>query len=284
MRGIPSITAEVVCFMRALERRRPANERALDDPYAEKFLGPLLTAALFGAKITGELGMAVERLSPGLTAYIVARHKFIDEALEKALPNKPERVVLLGAGYDTRAYRYADQLRGIPVFEVDHPATSGRKASLVEGLPPADVRRVEVDFETQALDERLAEAGFSAGPRTFVVWEGVSMYLTRRAIESTLQLLHKLTGPGSRIAMDFWFLVDAPDLRAIAHRLEPHLLSFLGETVTFGIHPEDVGGFLERNGWKVIELADAGTLEKKYLRDQGRRVYPAMFLVVVERI
>lgn len=285
MRGVPSITAEVVCFMRALEGRRTPDQRVLDDPYAEKFLGPILSAALFGAKLSGELGLAAERWFPGLTAYIVTRHRFIDDALAAALDaGGIERVVLLGAGYDTRAYRFADALRGIPVFEVDHPATAARKASLVAelDLPPVDVHRVEVDFETQALDERLASAGFTAGPRTFVVWEGVSMYLTRRAIEGTLRLIHSLTGPGSRIAMDYWFLVDSPDLRATAHRLEPHLLSFLGEPVTFGIHPEDVGGFLDRSGFRTIDLADAEGLEKRYLKD-GRRVYPANYVTVAER-
>lgn len=267
-----------------MERRRAPHERVLDDPWAERFLGPLLTTALFGAKLSGDLGLAAERYFPGLSAYIVARHRFIDDALRAAGPI--DQLVLLGAGYDTRAYRFADQLRGARVFEVDHPATSARKATIVgelaADLPAVDLTRVEVDFETQALDERLLAHGFARGARTFVVWEGVSMYLTRRAIEGTFDLLHGLTGPGSRVAMDFWFLLDAPDVRATAHRLEPHLLSFLGEPITFGIHPEDVGGFLERRRFRVAELADAAALESRYIRD-GRRIYPANYVLVAER-
>lgn len=284
MRSSPSITAEVVCWMRAMERRRAPTERVLDDPYAERFLGPLLSTALMGAKLSGDLGLAAERYFPGLSAYIVARHRFIDDALLAAGP--VEQLVLLGAGYDTRAYRFADHLRRAHVFEVDHPATSARKGTIVAGLtgelPAADVTRVEVDFEQQALDERLLAHGFRRGARTFVVWEGVSMYLTRRAIEGTFDLLHALTGPGSRVAMDYWFLLDAPDLRATAHRLEPHLLSFLGEPVTFGIHPEDVGGFLDRRRFRVSELASAATLESRYIRD-GRSIYPANYVLVAER-
>lgn len=283
MRGSPSITAEVVCWMRAMERRRAIPARVLDDPLAEHFLGPILSAALVGAKLSGDIGLAAERYFPGLSAYIVARHRFIDDALLAAGP--VDQLLLLGAGYDTRAYRFAAQLGGARVFEVDHPATSSRKAQLVrtlgDTLPPVDVTRVEVDFETQALDERLLASGFARGRKTFVVWEGVSMYLTRRAIEGTLDLLHALTGPGSRVAMDYWFLLDSPDLRATAHRLEPQLLSFLGEPVTFGIHPEDVGGFLGRRGYRVVELADAAQLEARYIRD-GRKIYPANYVVVAE--
>jgi len=131
VRGRPSQTAEVVCLMRASDQRRRPAERILDDPYARWFLGPMSRAALATWEASGRWGRLAERLSPGLTAWVLARHRWIDDCLARAVEGDVAQVVLLGAGYDTRAYRFAAALRGRPVYEVDFPATSRRKA-----LPP----------------------------------------------------------------------------------------------------------------------------------------------------
>ena len=278
----PSQTAEVVCLMRASEQRRAPGDRIVDDPYARFFLGPLSRAALASWEASGMLGDVAERLAPGLTTYVLTRHRFIDDCLRQALQAGVQQLLLLGAGYDSRAYRFADDLGGRPVFEVDYPATSQRKARIVAEhteLPSSNVQRVEIDFETDSLADRLRAAGFR-DTHTFVVWEGVSMYLTRAAVKATLGTIREITAPGSELAMDFWYLLDAPDFRGTAYRLSANLLSLLGEPVTFGIHPEDVGSFLERLGYRVRDLADAAELERRYVRD-GRRVIPGNYLVHV---
>jgi methyltransferase (TIGR00027 family) len=278
----PSQTAEAVCLMRATEQRRPPEERILDDPYARLFLGRLSRAALASWEASGKLGEVAARLSPGLAAYVLTRHRFIDDCLGRALESDVEQVVLLGAGYDSRAYRFAAALEGRPVFEVDFPATSRRKARILarcaEKLPRAVVCRVEIDFEKDSLEDRLGEAGFHKGARAFFVWEGVSMYLTRTAVKATLTTIRDITAPLSELAMDFWYLLDTPDLLTTAYRMSANLLSLVGEPVTFGIHPEDVAPFLERLGYRVLDLADSNALERRYIRD-GRRVVPGNYLV-----
>jgi methyltransferase (TIGR00027 family) len=285
VRGVPSLTAEVVCWMRAAEQRRPAATRILDDPYAHLFLTRRGRAALRGLALTGPVGEWAERITPGLSAYVVARHRFIDDALRASLAREEgpriEQVLLLGAGYDTRAHRFAAELRGARVFEVDHPATSARKARVVarlgDALPTADVVRVPVDFEHDRLDERLRAAGFVENRPTFVVWEGVSMYLTRRAVEGTLGTIVSLVAPGSELALDLWFLLDEPDLASTLYRLTPHALHLIGEPITFGIHPDDIAGFLDRAGFALLSLCTAEGLEARYVRD-GRRIYPANYV------
>ena len=283
VKGRPSQTAEVVCLLRATDQRRRPAQRILDDPYARWFLGPLASATLATWEASGRLGDLAERLSPGVTTFVLVRHRYIDDRLAHALAGATIRqVVLLGAGYDTRAWRFAQALAGRPVFEVDFPATSARKARILERhageLPPVDVRRVEIDFQTQSLEGRLVASGFEKGRSTFFVWEGVSMYLTREAVKGTLRAIAMLGGPGTELAMDFWYLVDAPDLLSSAYRASASALSLVGEPVTFGIHPEDCGSFLERHGFRVEEIADAAALEERYVRDR-RRVHPAMYLV-----
>jgi methyltransferase (TIGR00027 family) len=270
--------------MRATEQRRKPADRIVDDPYATMFLGPMLRAALATWQASGRLGELAERYSPGLITWVLCRHRYIDDCLVASLAHRVEQVVVLGAGYDMRAYRFASELAGRPVFEVDYPATSQRKARILarrrSELPRSDVRVVEVDFERDSLRERLREAGFQRGAKTFFVWEGVAMYLTREAVKKTLAELRDLSASGSEIAMDLWHVPEGSDILSTAHRLSASALSLIGEPVTFAIHPEDAAPFLNRLGYRVREIAEAPELERRYVRDR-RRVYGAAYVAHV---
>lgn len=282
MRGEPSRTAEAVCWMRATDQRRKPADRIVDDPYATLFLGPMSRAALAMWEASGRLGDLAQRFAPGLVAFVLCRHRYIDECLLRALAGTVEQVVILGAGYDMRAYRFTRELKNRPVFEVDHPATSRRKARILAAhkrdLPVADVRVVEVDFRKDSLRERLRASGFRRGVRTFFVWEGVAMYLSRDAVKKTLGELREISAAGSEIAMDLWHLPEGSELISAAHRLSASALYLAGEPVTFAIHPEDAGPFLNRLGYRVLEIAEAPTLQSRYVHDR-RRVYGPAYLV-----
>jgi methyltransferase (TIGR00027 family) len=281
--GQPSRTAEATAFQRATERTQPPRLRILDDPWAEHFLRPAERAALAVYATSRMAKRADERL--GLTHFVVTRHRYIDDRLADALAAGAQQVVVLGAGYDSRAFRFADALGERPVFELDHPATQARKERILRGLarrtpPPAvDVRRIPIDFERASVEKRLASAGYDRSLRTFFVWEGVSMYLTRDAVKKTLRAIAELAPPGSELAFDAWFLLDDPDLLATWRRLSANFLHLLGEPVTFSLHPEDAGPFLAGVGLELCDVARAGDLERRYAR-RGRRlhVYPACWL------
>ncbi|HSP96847.1 MAG TPA: SAM-dependent methyltransferase [Candidatus Dormibacteraeota bacterium] len=279
--NLPSTTAEAVCLIRAYEHAKPAAARIIDDPYAHWFLGPVLRTALSYEGVMPQLGTLPDWATDGIVGFVAARHRYIDDALRRA-SRRIEQVVLLGAGYDTRAYRFARELRRCTVFEVDHPATARRKARILarrqQELPPATVVRVEVDFEQQSFRRELEKAGFESGQRTFFVWEGVSMYLSRAGVKATLETIRAMSGAGSELAMDFWYLPDEPNLVSSARRWSTNLLSLLGEPVTFGLHPEDAGPFLQRLGFRLRELADAETLCRRYF-DGRTHLYPTNYLV-----
>ena len=268
---------------RAAETTRPAHERIIDDPYARRFLRPSGRAALTAWSAARP---AVGFLDRTGAAFIACRHRFIDDHLVAALEAGAQQVVILGAGYDARAYRFHEQLAGRPVFEVDLAATSRRKAGIIarnrQHFPEANVHRVEIDFETQTLSETLAVAGFEVGASTFVAWEGVIMYLTRAAIKGTIGELHDLCGPDSMLAMDCWYLVDEPGPLGTARRAAPGAIALVGEPVTFAMHPEDMPDFLRRLDYEAIDVADAAELEGRYCGD-GRTVEPSMFVVVARR-
>ena len=286
LQGRPSITAEAVTMARALEHLKPEGQRVVDDPYAHLFLSRASRAAL--AAWSGSLtGRTLRRLGQAGTTYVPLRHRFIDDHLSDALDAGAEQVVLLGAGYDTRAYRFAEQLAGRPVYEVDLAAISRSKAATIakhrDAFPATNMVRVEIDFETQGLEQTLKEAGFTAGAKTFFTWEGVPMYLTRTAVKATLDAVSAISGAGSVIAHDMWYLVDDPSPMGTARRLAPNALSFIGEPVTFSIHPEEMDFFLDRHGFHIKDLVVSAELQQRYA--PGARVLTddSMYVLAAER-
>ena len=283
----PSLTAEAVTMARALEHLKPASERVVDDPWAQFFLSSPArrTLAAWSDTVTGRV---LRRLGPTGTTYVPLRHRFIDDHLTVALDAGVTQVVLLGAGYDTRAYRFADRLDGRPVFEVDLAPISRAKAATIakheDEFPDVNVVRVEIDFESQAVTEVLYDAGYAGGDSTYFVWEGVPMYLTRAAVKATLDAVHELSGRGTQIAHDMWYLVDDPGPVGTARRSAPGALSLIGEPVTFGVHPEDYEAFMRRHGFRIIDLALASELHARYAPGTRAMVDDSLYVLCAQRV
>jgi Leucine carboxyl methyltransferase len=116
-----------------------------------------------------------------------ARIWFFDAAVDRYLPDVAQ-FVILGAGFDTRAYRLPSDTR-VRVFEVDSPQTQLVKRETLQkvGIDSSAVTFVAADFEKDDWLVCLSAAGFAAGERTLFLWEGVTMYLTREAVEDSLR-------------------------------------------------------------------------------------------------
>jgi methyltransferase (TIGR00027 family) len=153
------------------------------DPLARKILPPggRFAASLARLPPARRAFKAVtERRIRGGWAGFLSRKRYVDDQLVNAVAKGIDAVVILGAGYDTRAYRLPE-LAGIPVCEVDLPGNITRKAAAVRrcfGRVPPGVKLLAVDFETGNLADRLRQEGFQPGKRIFYVWEGVTPYLT----------------------------------------------------------------------------------------------------------
>jgi methyltransferase (TIGR00027 family) len=274
----PSSTAQWTTLGRALELQHP--EPIVVDRFAPLFLSRssrVVQRGLLGARPVFRRAEQLE--IAGLATSGLCRHRFIDEHLLAALPDV-EQVLILGAGYDSRAYRFASQIMPRPVFEVDLPPLSRRKAGIVAanrarfGSPR--IRRVEIDFRTESLAERLAVTGFAAGAPTCVIWEGVSMYLTHDAVAATLAALAALCAPRSVIAMDFWQQVPGPGgmLRVAVERA----MRLLGEPITFPQPAASVGRLLDGAGFQLIDLAEADVMTTRYATG-GRVCDPGMYVI-----
>jgi methyltransferase (TIGR00027 family) len=278
----PSSTAQWTTLGRALELHHP--DPILVDRYAPAFLSRSTRGVYRTLLRSGDAWRRAERWDiAGLAASNLCRHRFVDDHLLNSLPSV-EQVVILGAGYDARAYRFAEEIGERPVFEVDLPPISRHKAGVVARnhalFGDTRVRRVEIDFRTQSLAERLDDSGFDTGARTFVAWEGVSMYLSREAVDETLDALASLVGPGSTLAMDFWQEVRGAGgpLRTVAQRA----MRLIGEPITFPSPAADVTRVLAPSGFVPIDLAEADVLTARYATGD-RCCDPGMYVVAARQ-
>jgi methyltransferase (TIGR00027 family) len=278
----PSSTAQWTTFGRALELSRDEDERIVTDVYAPVFLSARSRRLIAPLKAAGSLVRTAERWElAGLAASGLCRHRFIDEHLVAAVPSV-DQVMILGAGYDSRAYRFSTEIGPRQVFEVDLPPLSRRKAGLIarnsELFAHASVHRVEIDFRTQSLGDRLAGSGFMPGAATFVVWEGVSMYLTRDAVRGTLDALAAACGPGSVLAMDYWQRIRGGRLYDRLRHAGERAVRLIGEPIEFAIDAGDVAGLLAPSGFAIDDLAEADEMTARYATG-GRRCDDGMYVV-----
>jgi methyltransferase (TIGR00027 family) len=259
MRATPSRTAEYMALFRALESARGADRRLFADPDATRFLRPSLHAVAIAARwspLRAPILAFIDRRWPGPRLSAVVRTRVIDDFVVSAVDGGCTQLLLLGAGYDTRATRLA-QVSSMVVFEVDHPATQARKRAAL-GSPPERVRYVPVDFEHDRLPPALAGAGFDRDQPTCVLWEGVFSYLTPEAIDATLSALVELCGSGSRILITY---VDRRALDAPSSYPQAWLtvVRDVGEPFRTGLDPGQAHAFFARR--KLSLRHDESTTE-----------------------
>ncbi|KAL4419924.1 hypothetical protein ABPG75_007022 [Micractinium tetrahymenae] len=143
---------------------------------------------------------------PGVCNFVDARTKWLDQAVKQALDEGVTQVVVIAAGYDTRAYRFFRP--GAQFFEVDLPSASKRKQQLVKAvLPgPEELPRpvyVAADLAHVTLSAALAGTGFDRSKRTLFTCEGLIYYLPEAAVSTLLASVADLAAPGSRLLFDF---------------------------------------------------------------------------------
>jgi methyltransferase (TIGR00027 family) len=195
--AIPSKTALSVALRRAAHQIHDSPV-VFDDPIAVALLGATYAEELRRTPLRADRPFSI-----ALRAFLVARSRYAEENLRRAVEGGVEQYILLGAGLDTFAYRnsYA-QLR---VFEVDHPATQQWKRELLQRnriAIPESVTYTPVDFERQSLSSQLRNAGFNHSTPAFFAWLGVVPYLTLEAFRGTVNFI-AAQSPGSGLTLDY---------------------------------------------------------------------------------
>jgi methyltransferase (TIGR00027 family) len=231
----PSRTALRVALRRAAHQTvdRPL---LFEDPLAVRILGPAYTEEL---RRTPDKDR--RPFSAALRAFLVVRSRYAEEQLAQAYAAGVRQYCLLGAGLDTFAYR--NYYQGLQVFEVDHPATQSWKHEMLTNARieiPNTVRHVPVDFETQALAEQLAIAGFSINQPCFFAWLGVVPYLTLEAFRATIAFIDQMP-PASGVTFDYSLpRASLPFLEQLAHDSLSSRVAQAGEPFQLFFTPEEI--------------------------------------------
>lgn len=263
-----SRSAAIIAAHRAFDSSKSPEERICYDPFARRFLPS-------GYTVIGEVEMPEETalnvfkdIVPGFHEYFLARTRYIDEHLQEALRDGIQQLVILGAGYDSRAYRFDELMNNAQIFEVDHPATQAvKKDKLKEFFHsiPDHVTFVPVDFQKENLESCLTQAGYDTSLKTMFIWEGVTMYIDSEVVNKTLQFISKTSGKGSSVIFDYTYqdVIDGTNDKKEAKGWLK-IAKKSKEPLLFGIQSNHVEQFLSERGFANIVIATSEFFNENY--------------------
>jgi methyltransferase (TIGR00027 family) len=271
----PSKMAETVALIRALESEKPEDERICYDPYAIRFVSSDTREfmAREPEKFRAEYD-SIERGLPGYSNSVVARVRYFDDAVKASVEDGIEQLVILGAGYDTRAYRI-EGLTKVKVFEVDQPGTIDVKAGKIKeifGLIPGHVTYVPLDLGADSLEKKLAESGYEPSKKTLFAMEGLIYYLTPATVDGLLSFAVHHSGRGSAVVLDYG-KVRPNAAGGSAGTTGYNYAKQRGEPVKSYIEGS-IEAFLSARGFSCIEKMESADYKKAYFhgKNAGRKV------------
>ncbi len=263
-----SQTASYTCFCRACADAERDKRFKGPDSVSKVFI-PFLPRMLF-LKCSPLRTLVMKRIAPrGIYEYVAARTRLFDEVFGSAIDEAFPQIVILGAGFDTRAWRFERRNRGSRIFEMDAPVTQRMKKKLLnkKGIPfPGEVTFVPIDFEEEDITGVLGKAGYRTGVKSLFLWEGVTMYLSEEAVGDTLDIIRKNAAPGSRVIFDYVLAsVLRRENRLYGEAAIRKTVFKSGEKWIFGIEEGAIEPFLDKNGFRLVAHFTPGELQKKYL-------------------
>lgn len=271
----PSQMAEGIAMQRFAESCKEEDERICYDPYAVHFIRPEIIE--FGRKHPEEAKELIQKnesLFPGLSSSIMARVRYFDDLIKKSIEKGLEQLVILGAGYDTRAYRIEELKDDINIFEVDHPHTQGFKIGKIKeifGSTPNTVTYVPVDFETEKFSEKILNKGYNRSKKTLFVLEGLVMYIPPEAVSEIFSFIMKNSCKGSEVIFDYYpqSVVDGTCKLEVGQNIRNHLIK-IEEPLQFGIEKEEMENFLKEFGFSNIENVTSADYKKAYFHGKNK--------------
>ncbi|HUS30356.1 MAG TPA: SAM-dependent methyltransferase [Kofleriaceae bacterium] len=270
----PSRTAAFVAAVRQLGQLLPPDARLVEDPYGAAFTSATVGRAL--ERNADQLRLLAAM--PGMKNWILymqVRTRVIDDAVREFVEAGGRQVVVLGAGYDTRALRLPE-LVDADVYEIDHPATQGHKRRTLERIgAQSPAHYVTWDFEARPMEDlpdELAGAGLDLGAPVFTIWEGVTMYLTEPAIDASLRAIRQWSAAGSRLAMTYVIRsrLERPSLISRAMQM---VVSSVGEPWKWGWDPDELPEYLAARDFTLLRDVP--------MRDAARELLPPQMAIHV---
>ena len=282
--GRASQTAVLAAIQRAAHPLIDNEPWIFQDDFAAPLSGVSEKASVLSALSALETELA-QTASPTLVKMwlqasrlsVALRARYAEDELSKAVQRGVSQYVILGAGFDSFAYRRRDLQTDLAVYEVDHPATQERKLARLKELGieiPRHLTFVPIDFETDSIVDALAEQGYRREQPAFFSWLGVAQYLTGAAIDRTLGQI-AATASGSEIVLNYLVpaaLVAEPE-KQILQMLES-MTAHRGEPARSYFEPAHLEERLKALGFAEVWDLGADEATRRYLanRTDGLRI------------
>ena len=282
--GLPSRTSILVAAARAFGSREPDDSVRNPDLLVRHLIGPAELALISDHPLSNMLEQdyldAIQ--NPAIVTlawFMLLRTRFIDGALERAVNNGATQIVILGAGFDTRAYRFQELLRHCSIIEVDSASTQEYKRRRVQvalGNVPSNLTYASCDFGSDNLADVLRRAGYRQDQKTFYVFEGVCMYVPENGVRETLRAVASLSAPGSSLVLDYPNRLGLQIMMKSAQSFTT-LAAGWGEPWIFGVPETDGTEFFRELGFDpgVPLSVNNPELIKRYTTSQTGKVYGA---------
>jgi methyltransferase (TIGR00027 family) len=263
-----SSTAGYTCFSRACATREKDERLRGPDDTAEIFL-PTLAKIILNVPVLRKAFMG--KIAPsGIYEYVIARTKLLDEIFLDALTRQVQHIVLLGAGMDTRAIRFANRNQRTKIIELDIEKTQRPKIEILKRKQvklPNELVFASIDFNEQSLSDVLVEAGYQNGQQSLFLCEGVTMYLDPEAVDGTLSFIRDSSQSGSQVVFDYIYSSVLRRENSLYGEKEIFdTVSRAGEGWTFGIENGQIDEFLTERGFKLTAHYSPTDLESKYFQ------------------
>lgn len=215
----------------------------------------------------------LKSILPGSYQFQTARTFHMDACLRQAIEDGFRQVVLLGAGFDTRAHRLSSPEHDVAFFEIDFPGIQIEKKAALEHLPDAgsgNIHYIPNDFDTGNLPNIVEAPGYDVSEPTFFIWEGHSFTLTDDDVDAVLEFISHHSVPDSRIVFDYIprSMVDG----SVAHAGGEEFRAFMaqsGRPLSFGIEDRNLRRFLAQRNFELTSLVTNHDLENRYLVDSS---------------
>jgi len=222
------------------------------------------------------LAVAMQRMNGPIT---LSRSRYAEDALEEAARNGVRQYVILGAGFDSFAFRQPEWAAGMEIYEIDHPATQTMKRQRIERAGwaiPANLHLISVDFTKEELSETLVKSGFDSHSPAFFSWLGVTYYLSSDAALATLRAVAQTAAAGSELVFDY---MDREEMDPQKSNAQMRVLQFVvrqtGEPFKSGFDPAALPDELAGVGLRLVEDLDPAEIEARYFSGRADAYHAA---------
>ena len=264
---------------RALANKKYNNLKYGPDYLAEHFLSSILRFLIKFDFIRNKIKNKLDKNLPGLNEYLIARTSFFDDIFVHSMNRDVSQIVILGAGYDSRAFRFDWLNTKCKVFELDLAKTQKRKKRCLKraGAKYSDnITLLPINFNQESLKNVLEKFGFEFNKKTIFIWEGVSYYLESESVNSTLETIGNLSHKESIIAFDYMAKIPKENMKnyyGVDKFHDTMNEQHANETLKLTFESDKLRSYLKKRGMNVIDHLDNNDIESEYLsNDDGTSI------------